>query len=495
LLGAQRAGLVPSPFAPPSSAARLTDDMRAYSRALRAGNCRALLIDEAMRQRLGAALDRLDVPILQIEQLEAADAGSRKLEIAPEITEDDRRLALVQYTSGSTSHPKGVGLSHAQLAAGISVLVEGARFTAEDINGQWLPVHHDMGLIGSLTGVALGSDQYFWSPLTFVRDPARWLEQFAARKATVYAGPSFSYAEMTARCTDEQRAALDLSAWRIAFNGAEPVDPQVLRRFCAKFAGCGLRADVVTPVYGLAEITLAATVPALGTAWRSRRVDAAHLGPGAKVRDQADGREVVSVGAVAPGHQLRIQLDGGTRGDDEVGEIQLRGPAMMSEYYRDPEATAEAFEDGWLRTGDLGFVNNGELYVIGRSKELMILHGKNYYPQDVEEIVQDQEGCHRRMAVAFASSDPRGEHIVAVIETRLSEPQACEQLALASQRAVRAALSIPRLEIILVRPGSIPRTTSGKRQRLLVRTTVAQNGFRDAVVWSTDVSQNPGELS
>ncbi len=503
LLGAQRAGLAPSPFAPPASARSLADDVRAYARALRAGRCRALIVDQAMATRLGDALRSLEVPVLQIEELErvGASLGEAALAALPELS-PERDLALVQYTSGSTSHPKGVAITHAQLTAGMCAIAVGIGLTDDDVNGQWLPVHHDMGLIGSLTGIAKGVDQHLWSPLSFVRDPARWLTQFAARRATIYAGPNFSYAEMAARCDEDVLRQLDLSAWRVAFNGAEPVDAGVLRAFTEKLAPCGLGAGVVMPVYGLAEVTLAATFPTLGTPWHSRQVPAGQMGPGAVVtlepsaHQAGDGaaeasaapeafRDVVSVGAPVVGHEVRIQLLGATLGEGHVGEIQLRGPAVMTGYYRDPQATADAMDEGWLRTGDLGFVADGELYVTGRVKEMMILHGKNYYPHDVEAVVQDLPGYHRGMAVAFASADARGEHMVVVAETRLDDAVACAELAQASQRAVATALSIPRLEVVLVRPGTVPRTTSGKRQRLLVKSRLQHSELGESVVWSS----------
>jgi acyl-CoA synthetase (AMP-forming)/AMP-acid ligase II len=491
LLGAQRAGLIPSPFAPPASAARIAEDARAYSRALRAGRCRALVVDATIRQRLGDALAGLGAPVVGIEDLEA-DPGADDAAL-PTPRPDD--LALVQYSSGSTAAPKGVALTHAQLTAGIDALIDRCDFTARDSIGQWLPMHHDMGLIGSLTAIAVGGQQYIWSPLTFVRDPARWIAQFAARRATVYAGPSFSYAELAARCDDDHVAALDLSAWRIAFNGAEPVDADALDRFEAKFRRAGLGPLVVRPVYGLAEITLAATIPAGLEPWRARTVDAARLGAGERIAAPAaagtTGRRVVAVGEVVPGHELRIAHAGSAVPDEVVGEIQLRGPAVMSGYFGDPEATAEALDAGWLRTGDLGFVADGQLYVTGRIKEMMILHGRNIYPQDVEHLVQELPGCHRRMAAAFAAADAAGEHIVAVIETRLSDAAACAALAAAAQRAAQVALAIPRLEVTLVRPGAIPRTTSGKRQRLLVQATVEPRGA-SPVVWSTLSPREPG---
>lgn len=480
LLGAQRAGLAPSPFAPPSSAQRLDEELAAISRALRAGRCRALIVDDSVARRLGPALDRLELQILRIEALEQSTAAPPRRALDPA-----RHLALVQYTSGSTSHPKGVSITHAQLAAGIRAIAQGIELTASDVNGQWLPVHHDMGLIGSLTGLATGVEQHLWSPMSFVRDPVRWLGHFAARRATIYAGPNFSYAELAARCDDEQAAQLDLSAWRVAFSGAEPVDPQVLRRFEARFARSGLRPGVVMPVYGLAEATLAATFPARGAAWKSQEVGTGALGPGKTVQRGEQGREVVSVGRAVEGHQLRIQHEGATVPERVVGEIQLRGPAVMREYFGEAEATAQAFEEGWLRTGDLGFLDGGELYITGRLKEMMILHGKNYYPHDVEEIVQALPGCHRGMAVAFADDDEAGEHMVLVAETRLSAIEDFAALAAASQHAVRAVLAIPRLEVVLVRPGSVPRTTSGKRQRLLVKSRLKQDLLRDSVLWST----------
>ena len=182
---------------------------------------------------------------------------------------------------------------------------------------------------------------------------------------------------------------------------------------------------------------------------------------------------------------MRIVHDGAELGDDRVGEIWLRGPAVMTGYYRDDAATGEALVDGWLRTGDLGFVRGGELYVTGRLKEMMILHGRNYYPHDVEDLVSELPGCHRGVAVAFTGEDAGGEHMIVVAETRLADPGACAALAAASQRAVAAALAIPRLEVVLVRPGAVPRTTSGKRQRLLVKASLGQPGFAASVIWST----------
>jgi acyl-CoA synthetase (AMP-forming)/AMP-acid ligase II len=478
LLGVQLAGFVPSPFAPPSSIRGLAEAVRGYDRALRAGGCRVLIIDDALRARLGPAIADLDVTILSIDQLLRAPAIANEL---PAI-DPQRDLALVQYTSGSTSRPKGVALTHAQLGAGIDAIVAGIALDHRDVNGQWLPIHHDMGLIGSLAGMDRGVDQFLWSPLTFVRDPIRWLRQFAARRATIYAGPSFSYAELL-RGTPEELEELDLTAWRVALNGAEPVDVRTLRAFGERFAPHGLRPEAVMPVYGLAEITLAATFPALGSRWHARTIDPL-AGAGDSVDFVPGGREVAAVGAPVAGHAIRICHRGEPLPDGRIGEIQLRGPAVMRDYYRDPVATAEAFDAGWLRTGDLGFTLGGELFVTGRAKELMILNGRNYYPHDIEDVVQRLPGCHRGMAVAFAATDERGEHMVVVAETRC-DPAAAHELAIASQRAVSAAFAIPRLEVVLVRPGAVPRTTSGKRQRLLVRSRLREPAFQQSVIWSS----------
>ena len=224
LLGAMRAGLAPSPFAPPASAQRVASDVRGFRRALANGRCRALVIDAQTAGRLGAAVDDLGVPALAIEALDGEPPADAPPATLP-VIDPARDLALIQYTSGSTSHPKGVALTHDQLAAGVQAIARGIALTAADVNGQWLPIHHDMGLIGSLTGLSVGVDQFLWSPMSFVRDPLRWLAGFAARRATIYAGPNFSYAELAARADDADLAGLDLSAWRVAFNGADgPID-------------------------------------------------------------------------------------------------------------------------------------------------------------------------------------------------------------------------------------------------------------------------------
>jgi fatty-acyl-CoA synthase len=399
--------------------------------------------------------------------LEAAAASDSPLpSIGPE------QLALVQYTSGTTTQPKGVALTHQNVVASLRAIAAGFACSSRDVFGHWLPLHHDMGLIGSLTSISCGTPLHVWPPSKFNRNPAAWLLEFAARRCTVSAAPNFAYAHMLAAADEQLLATCDLSPWRIAFNGAEPIDPACVEGFARAFARAGFRPQTMFPVYGLAEVTLAATFPALGSAPRTVWVDRDRLANDRRAvatpRTSGRARGVVSVGRAVLDHEVRI-VDESCRPMVEgiVGEIQVKGPAVMTGYYRNPEATRAAFADGWLRTGDLGFLYEGELFVTGRRKEMIIVSGVNYYAEDVEAAFRRVPGVYHERGVALSVGD--GDRMAVLVETRLGERARLSDLAERIRNGVNTTLGLERIDVYLVRRGAIRRTTSGKPQRALMR--------------------------
>ena len=404
-------------------------------------------------------------------------------------------LALVQYTSGSTAEPKGVALTHRNVLAGIRAIISGIELTEHDVNGQWLPLHHDMGLIGMLSGIVAGVDHYLWSPAVFIRRPGPWLLEFSKCGATIYAGPNFSYATLLRKTTDDLLKQLDLGRWRIAFNGAEVIDPTVVERFMDRFGKVGFRPSTMFPVYGLAEATLAVTFPALGEVPRVSWVDRAALADG-RVSGRADAtpadarvelgrpdgsgtRGVVGVGTPVLGHEVRIVDSHGNAVEmTQTGAIEVRGPAVMDHYLgMSPEASGVS-DGGWVKTGDIGFMHEGRLHVTGRSKEMIIVRGSKYYPFDVEAVAREVPGVYRDHVIAFAYADEQDERIVIMAETENGSGTAREFEA-SVREAVVEELGLSAVDIVSMKPRTLARTTSGKFQRLLMRERLRAGELND----------------
>jgi acyl-CoA synthetase (AMP-forming)/AMP-acid ligase II len=401
-----------------------------------------------------------------VPELVALDA------VAPPAELDENALAFVQYTSGSTSDPKGVALTHRNVLAGIRAIASGIALNERDVCSLWLPLFHDMGLIGLLTGLAYGVTMYLWPPSVFLRAPAKWLADFARFGTTIYFGPNFSYEYLLANVTEEELAALDLSPWRVAFNGGEHIDPGCLQRFTGYFSAAGFRPETMFPVYGLAEATLAVTFPELGS---TPRVEHANAGILSNERtfvrvDRLDpsARAIVSVGKPVLDTRVRIvDREGAEVPAGTVGEIQIAGPAVMSGYlHRDPREAVDAA--GWLSTGDLGFVDGGELFVTGRAKEMIVVRGQNYYPQDVEALVRDVPGVNRGRCNAVVMAFPGHEYIALFAESASHTPADADALAQTLRVTVERALQIDAVAVYVLKRGSIRRTTSGKYQRTLM---------------------------
>ncbi|TGZ17536.1 AMP-binding protein [Streptomyces sp. S816] len=456
----------------------------------RAGRVRAMLDDTGARLVLAEASNapevsrwladtlRDGVDCLATDRPELGDADAwRPVRTRP----DD--LAFLQYTSGSVREPRGVMVSHRNLMDNQRLLQDVLGTTARDRFGGWLPHYHDMGFIAHLLHpVWLGGMSVCMAPEAFVRRPMRWLRAIDEYGVTVGGGPNFCYDLCVDRVSAEEAATLDLSSWRLVLNGAEPVRPHTLRRFTEHFAGSGLRATAAYPCYGLAEATLLVSGGTPGAPWSTRPADAQALEHGRLTGPSGTdtARELVDCGPVT-GYDVRIvepeqrrELPAG-----RVGEIWLRGDSVAQGYWKRPEESEETFratlddgETGFLRTGDLGVLADGRLYVTGRLKELIILNGRNLYPQDVEWTVREAAGALRPGAAAAFCVDAGGrEQLALVLESRagLDDEERTERLVRLVQEAVGTRCNAPLANVLLVGPGAVPRTTSGKVRRAETR--------------------------
>ena len=389
-------------------------------------------------------------------------------------------LAFLQYTSGSTGTPKGVMLNHASLVHNSALIANAFEHTRSSLGVFWLPSYHDMGLIGGiLQPIYVGRTNVLMSPMTFLQKPFRWLSAISRFRATTSGGPNFAYQHCIDKITPEQRKQLDLSSWRLAFNGAEPVRAETLRRFAEMFAPCGFRPEAFYPCFGLAEATLIVSGGYVAAPPVVRSFDSEALTLG-KAREVGSGvgasRDLVGCGETLPDQKIVIANPEtkSTCPPGDIGEIWVGGPSMAQGYWKRPDATEATFrahladsgEGPFLRTGDLGFMLDGELYITGRLKDLIILRGVNFYPQDIELTVFR---CHPRLrpdcAAAFAVEQGGREQLVIVAEVERHKQGQFGEVFQAIRRAVAGDHDLTVDAIALIRAGSISKTSSGKIQR------------------------------
>ena len=390
----------------------------------------------------------------------------------PEVADDS--LAILQFTSGSTSDPKGVMLPHRVVVTNLDGIAEIAELDPEsDVLVSWLPLYHDMGLIGLLTlAMYSGTDMVLGAPQDFMAAPAKWMQWISDFGGTATAGPNFSYA-LAARAL-KRMENLDLSKWRVALNGAEPVDPATFDEFCAVAAKHGFRPGAAFPAFGMAEVAIAGSFPPPMRGIVVDTVDRQILETeryAAPVEPGVEGsRALAKLGRPIPGLEMRIcdPSTGDVMLEREVGELEIRGTSVTPGYYNHPEATAAAFHDDWLKTGDLAYLVDGELVICGRIKDVIIVGGRNVFPEDVERAVADVEGVRPGNVIAFGIEGRKGkEAFVIVAETKAT--YAAESVRAAVSSRVRDAIGMPAEEVVLVAPGTLPKTSSGKLQRSLCR--------------------------
>lgn len=376
--------------------------------------------------------------------------------------------ALLQYTSGSTSRPKGVPLTHANIVANAACIAGAIAFETSACVS-WLPLHHDMGLIGAaLTGLYSRVPILLMPTTLFVKEPTAWLRAIGAFRATITLAPNFAFAHAVRHAPLEQLSGVSLASLRTALNGAEPVDVVAVEAFEQKFAAIGLRPGVVRPVYGLAESALAVTFADEGERIVDL-VDADALENEARavpVSSEARSRRFISVGRPLATQRVRIIDDSGHVFPERmVGEVAVSGPSVMHGYHNRPDETALTLQDGWVRTGDLGYLADGRLYLTGRLKDLIIRHGRNYHPPDIELVIGGTEGVTRGGSVAFGLHDAVDPQVIVVAETRIRQEDELDALARRIRERCHAAFLFGPDEICLVPVGGIPRTTSGKVRR------------------------------
>lgn len=388
----------------------------------------------------------------------------------PQVSPD--ALAILQFTSGSTAEPKGVMLPHHVVGANLDAIVDATGLQIEhDVLVSWLPLYHDMGLIGFLTLPMLtGVELVLATPQDFLAQPARWMQWIHDFGGTVTAGPNFAYA-LAARGL-QRGPRLDLSRLRVALNGAEPVDRATVDDFVAAGVRHQVQPAAMFPAFGMAELTIAGTFPEVGSGARFDVVDRdaiEHLREARPTTDP-DGKPFAVLGRPVPGLELRIvdprtgiELD-----ERRVGELQIRGTSVTTGYYENANATAALFTDKWLHTGDLGYtVNHGELVLCGRIKDVIIVGGRNVFPEDVEHAAASVEGVRTGNVVAFSTPGRRGkEALVVVAETRAPDPASLHD---AVVEAVCDSVGIPPHDVVFVAAGTLPKTSSGKLQRSLCR--------------------------
>lgn len=400
--------------------------------------------------------------------------------------------AFVQYTSGSTGNPKGVLLSHGNLVHNIHCIGQAMRINREDVMVSWCPLYHDMGLIGGLLmPIYWRIPLVLMSPLAFLSRPARWLQAISEHRGTISPAPNFAYSMCVARVKESEREGLDLSSWRLALNGAEPVNYRTVVDFQKTYGPLGFSEGAFLPVYGLAEGTLAAAFPRPGEPVRYEVVDRQELANGRAVLASGKGSmAVVGCGRQMPGHDLLIVDEVGEPVPErEVGHIVVAGPSIMEGYYDDPEATAAVVQDGWLWTGDLGYMADDHLFVTGRAKDLIIIRGRNIYAEDIERIAERVDGVRPSGVVAFGVYDDeeQRDRVIVVAETKLSERQEREALAALVSERVSEFCDVKLDEVVLVAPGTIPKTSSGKRQRSLCRDHYLGGNLRAAKLGAVQI--------
>jgi 1-acyl-sn-glycerol-3-phosphate acyltransferase len=470
--GVLLAGGIPVPLYPPARLTTIEDHMTRHVGILQsAGAALMVTIPEAkpLAYLLRAQVESLNA-VLVPEDLAGGGAFTP-------VRARSGDIGFLQYTSGSTGNPKGVVLTHANLLANVRSMGKAARATSEDVFVSWLPLYHDMGLIGGcFATMVLGFPVVLMSPLAFLARPSQWLWAIHRHRGTISGGPNFSYELCLRRIQDGELEGLDLSSWRFAFNGAEPVSPETIAAVEARFGRFGLRKNVLSPVYGLAECSVGLAFTPPGDPWQMDLLDReafSRTGEATPARpDDPAPLKVVGCGRSIPDHDMRVVDAAGIElPDRHEGLLQFRGPSATSGYYRNPEATRGLFDGEWVSTGDRAYLSDGMLYLTGREKDIIIRGGRNISPYELEEAIGDLQGVRRGCVAVFGSRDEASgtERVVVLAEVRDQDAARHAELRREIERLAVGLIGAPADDVVLAPPHTVPKTSSGKIRRVAAR--------------------------
>ncbi|MCL2724606.1 MAG: fatty acyl-AMP ligase [Polyangiaceae bacterium] len=487
--GAVRAGIIPVPIYPPLGIGQLQTYLDNTRHIVAKSGAKALVTTAQIKRLLGT----VQAASPSLEQIVAVEAIRESLEPLKGVKLGPDDVAFLQFTSGSTSRPKGVTLTHENLMANVRCIMhDGLRLTDRDTGISWLPLYHDMGLIGFvLSPLIYRIPIVFLPPLLFLKRPVSWFQAITRHKGTIAYAPNFAYALCLKRIRESDLSGIDLSSWRVAGCGAEPIRAETLEAFATRFAEIGFHANALLPSYGMAESSLAIAFSELGEGMKTLSINSETLWAESLVNkvndDNEQGVRLVSCGKKFPRHEIAIFEQGSDEHaiplpEGRVGEIRIKGPSVMKSYWEDAERTRTTFVGEWLKTGDLGFLDEGRLYICGRSKEVIIVNGRNYYPQDIEWLASQVEGVRRGNVIAFGARDPSGierdrERVVVAFEAHDAPKEfdakalalARAPVAAAVRKAVQEGMGLALDDVIPLAHGILPKTSSGKLQRAKTR--------------------------
>jgi fatty-acyl-CoA synthase len=473
-LGAVSAGIVPVPLYPPLALGKLDAYIDTTTRILNAAQADLLVTTKQVEKVLWTVMPR--VPSLRdILTIDAVAALPEAASPPPKISPYD--TLFLQFTSGSTAEPKGVVVTHESMVANVkAVIFDGLEAkTEKDIGVSWLPLYHDMGLIGFVLAPLLVRIAIVFIPtMEFVRRPTLWMDVVSRHRGTLTFAPNFAFARVTKRAGDKDLARWDLSCLRVVGCGAEPIHAGTMQAFVDKFSRAGMKPEAMLPCYGMAEATLAMSFVGHEDRIKVDVIDADRCHENQRAVPAKNGAAtlaLVSCGKAFPGHEIGIFDEEGRRlPERRIGEIRFRGPSVTAGYYENLEATRKAFlPDGWLCTGDLGYLAGGEVYISGRRKDILIVHGRNYYPQGIEWQVEEVEGIRKGNVVAFSVPGEGSEEVVVVAETTEADPAKRLALGQRVKSHLNGTLSLVPADVVLLGVGQLPKTTSGKLQRRKTR--------------------------